>query len=150
MASSTDVTETDETRALARVIHSEAGNQSMAEKRAIAWTAVNRAHNKNTTVAKMVCSPCGEGGGHRPFSSKLPPRMEDLTLATEVLLSPKDADPTYGAIAAFEPKLQDKLLSEGRKGYTKSAAMVRADWKTTLELYNTIGRWEFYGPKRKN
>lgn len=140
--------ETDEVRALGRVIHSEAGNQSLAEKVAVAWVARNRARRKETTIAKLACSPCGRGGRGRPFSTRLPPRPADLAIAAEVLGAPLDVDPTRGADAAFEPQLQDQLVAEGRAGYNKTADQVRASWGRERDNYGTVGRWELYGPKR--
>jgi hypothetical protein len=141
-------TETDETRALGRVIHSEAGSQTLAERVAVAWVARNRAAAQGTTVAKLMCSPCGRQGKARPMSTKLAPREEDLQIARQVLAAPRSADPTGGADHAFEPVLQDKLHAAGRPGYTKSAADVRARWTRTRIYSGNAGRWELYGPKR--
>jgi hypothetical protein len=140
--------ETDETRALGRVIHSEAGSQTLGERVAVAWVARNRAAAQGTTIAKLMCSPCGRQGKARPMSTRLAPREEDLQIARQVLAAPRSADPTGGADHAFEPVLQDKLHAAGRPGYTKSAADVRARWTRTRIYYGNAGRWELYGPKR--
>jgi hypothetical protein len=140
--------ETDETRALGRVIRSEAGSQTLAERVAVAWVARNRAAGQGTTIAKLMCSPCGRQGKERPMSTRLAPREEDLQIARQVLAAPRSADPTGGADHAFEPVLQDKLHAAGRPGYTKSAADVRARWTRTRIYYGNAGRWELYGPKR--
>ena len=138
----------DERTALARVIRSEAGSHSEAERLAVAWVARNRARKAGTSIARLVCSPsCGPGGKGRPMSSRQAARDEDLALADVVLKSSASDDPTHGANNAFEPALQDQLFKAKRPGYTKSADDVRASWLKSSDYYGTVGRWELYGPK---
>ena len=138
----------DERTALARVIRSEAGSHTEAERLAVAWVARNRARKAGTSIARLVCSPsCGPGGEGRPMSSRRAARDEDLALADVVLASSTSDDPTRGANNAFEPALQDQLFKAKRAGYTKSAAEVRARWLRSSDYYGTVGRWELYGPK---
>jgi hypothetical protein len=87
------VPETDNRTALARVIHSEAGTQTMAERVAVAWVARNAATRRGLTIAQLVCAPCGpQAGWPRPFSSRLPARETDLVVADAVLTAPTSED----------------------------------------------------------
>jgi hypothetical protein len=140
----------DERTALARVIHSEAGHQSLAERVAVAWLAKNRARRRGVSVAELVCSPrCGKQGRGRPFSSRLPPRADDFALADAVLAAKTEDDPTGGATSGFEPVLQDRLVRERRPGYRRTAAQIRERWLSSSDFYGQVGRWELYGPKRR-
>lgn len=140
----------DERTALARVIHSEAGQQSLAERVAVAWLAKNRARRRGVSVAELVCSPrCGKQGRRRPFSSRLPPRADDFAIADAVLAAAPADDPTGGATSGFEPTLQDRLVREGRPGYRRTAAQIRERWLASSDFYGQIGRWELYGPQRR-
>jgi hypothetical protein len=142
--------------ALARILRSEVGSGPLVERVAIAWVARNRARARGVSIRRMVCWPtCGPGGVHgearRPFSSRLSARESDLQVAREVLAAPQSADPTDGAIAAFEPALQDQLYREKRPGYRFDAEGIRKRWaKEGLRLYGKVGRWELFGrgPKR--
>lgn len=142
------LSELDDRTALARVIRSEAGSQTWAERAAVAWVVRNRARREGVGIAALVCTPrCGPQGRGRPFSSRRPPREEDQVLADAVLAAPRSSDPTGGATSAFEPELQDRLAWEGRPGH-RPAAEVRARWLRHADVYGRVGRWEFYGPKR--
>lgn len=140
----------DERTALARVIHSEAGERPLEERVAVAWVVRNRARAKGLSIARMVCSPkCGRQGGKRPMSSRQAPRAEDYKVADAVLAAPQSADPTGGATKFFEPRLQDHLVKEGRPGYKRTADEVRKRWLRDADYYGSVGVWEFYGPKRE-
>lgn len=140
----------DELTALARVIRSESGSYTEAERYAIGWVTRNRARYKRVTIAKLVCSPtCGHGGGGRWASSAQAPEQSDYLTAARVLGASSSQDPTHGAIDAFEPALQDRLAASGRPGYTADAAAVRASWGRSMDRYAVIGHWEFYGLKRR-
>jgi hypothetical protein len=141
--------ETDDRTALARVIRSEAGTQTIPERVAVAWTCRNNARDRKVSVAKLVCAPCGKQAGYRrPFSTALPPRAQDLELADAVLAMPQEQDVTDGAIHCFEPALADKLHALGRGD---NAATIRQRWTTSygLERYGKIGHWELYGRPRR-
>ena len=133
--------------ALARVVESEAGSRgTLAEQRAIAWTTRNRAAKRKTSIHALVCSPsCGPCCKGRPFSSRLPATQASRRLAAEVYFAAQSEDPTRGAVAFFEPALQDQLVAEGRKGYRRTSAALRAKWTAEGQRpLNTIGRFEFW------
>jgi len=138
---------TDEVEALARVITSEAGSKRYTddERRAIAWTVRNRARRRKTTIARMVCQPCGPCCKGRPFSSARPATDATRRLAREVLAEPLERDPTNGARAFFEPVVQDRLVAERRPGYRFTSAELRAKWSREGQRYlSTIGAFEFW------
>lgn len=142
------VSVSDEAEALARVIVSEAGSSrySDEERRMIAWTVRNRARRRGTTIAHLVCSPCGKQGKDRPFSSAQPATPAARVIARQVLAAPESADPTGGAFAFFEPRVQDKLVAEGRPGYRYSSAELREKWQREGQRpKGTVGAFEFYG-----
>jgi hypothetical protein len=146
----------DETEALARVITSEAARYSLAERTAIAWTARNRARKRGITLVRLVCSPCGPQGPGRPFASSRPATAENVRLAREVIAAPQSADPTGGAVAFYEPAVQDKLVAENRRliaagqppkypGYRLDSAEVRAKWiREGQRPMGTVGAFEFF------
>lgn len=140
--------ETDNRTALARVIRSEAGTQTLAERVAIAWVCRNHARARQLSVAQLVCAPCGkQAGWPRPFSSALLPRPQDLELADVVLAMAPSQDVTDGATHCFEPELADQLHAQGRG---EDASTIRARWTTSygLERYGRVGGWELYGRQR--
>lgn len=139
----------DERTALARILRSEVGSSTFPERVAIAWVARNRARARGTSIARMACTPrCGPGG-KRPFSSRLHHRPEDLNLADRILARPWTSDPTRGATSAFEPALQDRLHAAGRRGYLLDGAGVRRKWLREHDHYGVVGRWELFGPMRR-
>lgn len=137
-----------EVEALARVIASEAGGRrySLDEQRAIAWTVRNRAAHRRITIARLVCSPeCGPCCRGRPFSSRLPATDATRAIAADVLAAPAKDDPTGGALAFFEPALQDALVAEGRPGYRFPAAALRERWKKEGQRsIGSVGKFEFW------
>jgi hypothetical protein len=140
-----DVITTDDVEALARVVTSEAGDSSAAERTAIAWTVRNRARKQGTTVAQLVCTPCGRQEAGRPFSSARAASVIDRALARRVLTAAPASDPTRGATTFFEPKLQDRLVAQGFPGYRLRAAAVRTKWRNEgLTLLFTVGKFEFW------
>jgi hypothetical protein len=137
----------DESEALARVIASEAGQQAREAQTMIAWTARNRATQWKTTIARMVCSPCGKQKGDlRPFSSRFAPTGAHRAVAAVVLAAPDGDDPTKGATHILEPRLMDRLHAAGRSPF--DAAMVR--WRRIhrdgLAYYGSTHDWDFFGP----
>lgn len=135
----------DEVEALARVITSEADRYSEAERTAIAWTVRNRARRRHTTIAKMVCNPCGKQGHARPFSSAQRATLANLELARRVLDADDADDPTAGALAFFEPRVQDRLVAEGRPGYRYTSAELRAKWQREGQKpKGAVGAFEFF------
>lgn len=138
-----------EVEALARVIASEAGGRSysLAEQRAIAWAVRNRARHRRVTIARLVCSPeCGPCCRGRPFSSRLAATVASRALAAEVLAAPASDDPTGGALAFFEPAVQDALVSAGRPGYRFTSSALRERWeKDGQRPLGAVGKFEFYG-----
>jgi hypothetical protein len=148
-----DIYVNDDAEALARVITSEAGSNiySDVERRWIAWAVRNRAQKHKTTIARLVCQPCGpqgqkmSDGKARPFASSQRPTTASLAIAREVLAAPQSTDPTVGATAFFEPKLQDKLVAEGRPGYRFNAAQIRERWQNGGQRpVGTVGAFEFF------
>jgi|GEM_PF-1581005 len=138
-------TVSDEAEALGRVITSEADSYSEAERRAIGWCVRNRAHRRKTTVARLVCNPCGPCCKGRPFSSARAAKARDLTLAREIFDADPSRDPVGGAGAFFEPRLQDKWVKEGRPGYRLDAEALRAKWrKDGQRQLATVGAFEFW------
>jgi spore germination cell wall hydrolase CwlJ-like protein len=136
----------DEIDALARVITSEADGYSESERLAIAWTVRNRARRKSVSILQLVCSPaCGRQGKGRPFSSARRATEANRALARRVLTAPQSEDPTHGATAFFEPKVQDKLVAQGFPGYRLTSADVRSKWKREgQEQRATVGRFELW------
>lgn len=135
----------DEIEALARVITSEANRYSEAERIAIAWTVRNRARRRRTTIAQLVCNPCGHQGRERPFSSAQRATTDNIELARRVLAADESEDPTGGAVAFFEPRVQDRLVAEGRPGYRFTSAELRAKWQREgQEPRGTVGAFEFF------
>lgn len=138
---------TDEIEALARVIASEAGSKrySEDERRAIGWTVRNRARRRKTTIARMVCQPCGPCCKGRPFASSRPATDDTRRLAGEILAAPAEQDPTGGARAFFEPSVQDRLVAERRPGYRFDSAALRVKWTREGQRYlSTVGAFEFW------
>jgi len=141
--------EVNDQTALARVIRSEAGTQTLPEKVAVAWVCRNAARARKVSVAQLVCAPCGrQAGWRRPFSTALPPTEDDLRVAATVLGMSQETDVTDGAINCFEPELADQLHAAGRA--KDDANAIRARWTSSygLERYGRVGRWELYGKPR--
>jgi hypothetical protein len=136
----------DDVEALARILTSEAGSHTVRERLAVGWLARNRARKKRTTIARMVCTPCGPGAG-RGFSTRLPATTKNRELAALILATPAAEDPTGGATSGFEPELQDRLYRAGRKGYRLDARGVRMKWLRSMDYYGTVGHWDLFGPK---
>jgi len=148
----------DDASALGRVLHSEVGSKgTLAEYVAIGWVVRNRAMARKQSIRRLVCWPqCGRGGDHgvtgsRPFSSRVAARASDIDIARAVIAAPQSEDPTFGAFAALEPELQDKLFREKRPGYNADAEGTRKRWaeKEGIVKYGTVGRWEVFGPRAK-
>jgi hypothetical protein len=140
----------DDVEAMARVITSEAGSGPLAERVALGWLVRNRARARRplVSVARLVCSPCGESSGNaRPFSTRLPATSQNRELAALILASPQSEDPTQGGTNCFEPGLQDRLHAAGRKGHRLDAKGVRYCWLRSLDFYGSVGRWDLFGPK---
>jgi hypothetical protein len=137
----------DEAEALARVIASEAGRQSPEIQTRIAWTARNRARSKNTTIARMVCQPCGKQvGNRRPFSTAQAPTTKHRALAAQVLAMPFTEDPTRGADHILEPGLMDRQFAAGKSKFDTRAVRARR-LEGGLDYYGSFGGWDFFGPK---
>ena len=136
----------DESEALARVITSEANGYTEAERTAIAWTVRNRARKRGVTIARLVCSPnCGPCCNGRPFSSAREATATNRELARRVLAAPLSADPTYGATAFFEPRVQDKLVAEKRAGYRFTSDQLRERWRHEgQQQRGAVGAFEFW------
>jgi len=142
--------EVDDVTALARVIRSEAGTQTLAERVAVAWVCRNAARDRKLSIAQLVCSPCGkQAGWRRPFSTAQAPTDDDRRVAATVLGMSRELDPTDGAINCFEPQLADQLAAAGRA--KDNADAIRARWTTQygLERYGRVGNWELYGKPRR-
>jgi hypothetical protein len=142
----------DDIDALGRVITSEADRYTERERRAIAWTVRNRARRRGVSIARLVCypscgaqGPIGKGYPARPFSTARAATATNLALAREILAAPQSADPTGGALAFFEPKVQDKLVQQGRPGYRLTANDVREKWiREGQQPRGTVGAFEFF------
>jgi hypothetical protein len=136
----------DDADALGRVITSEANGYTEAERIAIAWAVRNRARKLGVSIAKLVCSPsCGPCCDGRPFSSAREATAINRELARRVLAAPQSADPTRGATAFFEPRVQDKLVAEKRAGYRFDSIQLRQRWRREgQQQRGTIGAFEFW------
>lgn len=143
----------DETEALARVIHSEAGTSSIQQRIHVAWVTRNLARERRQTVARMACSPCGEQEAGRPVSSRQDANDLDRQLARHILQAPDFLDPTGGATHFINPLLQDDLASRGRPGYRgRPYNEVRQRWMQGYgwEPYYRLGPdLELWGPRRR-
>ena len=111
---------TDDLEALARVIASEVGRGTDAERAAVGWTVRNRARRRGISIARLVCHPaCGPQweaeGKLRPFSSARAASDAERRMAAGILTAWEA--PTRGAIAFIEPALQDQLAAEKRLGH---------------------------------
>lgn len=139
-------TNIDEAEALARVITSEASGYSEAERVAIAWSVRNRARKRGVSIARLVCSPtCGPCCNGRPFSSARKATAVNRELARRVLADSPSDDPTRGATAFFEPRVQDKLVAERRAGYRFTSQQLRQRWARAGQREGrTIGAFEFW------
>ncbi len=63
-----------------------------------------------------------------------------------MLAAPESADPTGGAYAFFEPRVQDRLVAEGRPGYRYTSAELREKWQREGQRpKGAVGAFEFYG-----
>lgn len=136
-----------EIEALGRVVASEAGRgYTLDEQRAIAWATRNRAQKRRVSIARLVCSPsCGPCCKGRPFSSRLAATAQTRAIAADVLAAPQSADPTEGAIAFFEPAMQDRFVAEGRPGYRRTAEALRQKWRAEGQRpLGAMGRFEFW------
>jgi hypothetical protein len=138
--------ERDDVEALARVITSEANGYSEAERTAIAWAARNRARKRGVSIAKLVCSPkCGPCCNGRPFSSARVATAVNRELARRVLEASQSDDPTHGATAFFEPRVQDMLVEEKRAGYRFTSNQLRQRWRREgQQQRGTVGAFEFW------
>lgn len=156
----------DEVEALARIIASEAGSGTLAEQRAIGWTARNRYRGKSIYATQFPWR--AQKGSDPPFSSARPATSAHRTLAKEILQADQSADPTGGATSFFEPKMQDIFFKAGEmaragqtgdrvidgvkltditrfKNYKKDAATIRNSWSKGSTVYAKAGRFEFWG-----
>jgi hypothetical protein len=161
----------EEVEALARVIASEAGGGTSAEQRAIGWTERNRALASGKSLHATFYPWREQKGSNPPASSAREATTASRAVASDVLAAPQASDPTQGATAFFEPKLQDVLAKAGamaRNGetgkrvidgttisditrftkYNKNAATVRESWGKDETVYAIAGRFEFWGKKK--
>lgn len=144
-----------EQEALGRVLQSEAGSHTLAERIAIGWAVRNAVRRSGGTIRSKIY-PWGKQGvrlgpnlPRRPWSSREEANAENAALAGAIL-DGKYPDPVGGAHRYFEPAVQDKLVGKDPR-YQYSAKGIRSKWLAEgMELYATVGRWEFYGPKRKS
>lgn len=153
-AQSGSTSRTEDIETLARVIVSEAGSQSLAEKQAIAWVARNKSLVRRTPLVKFLGEPFGKQGSRmangkrRTFSTRQAATPASREIATQVLNALQSADPTLSATSAFEPKLQDTLFKNKR--YRRNAEMLRAEWREGGgHRVGRIGRWELWAQRAK-
>lgn len=120
--------------------------RNRASQTRIAWVARNRAKEKRTTIAALVCNPCGRQiGNRRPFSTRLAPTTKHREVAAFVLASPVREDPTRGATHLLEPALMDRLFAAGKARH--DARHVRRSWLGSLDYHGSAQGWDFFGPK---
>jgi hypothetical protein len=140
----------DDTEALARVIRSEVGDGTAAERLAIGWAARNRARGAHLAIARMVCRPwCGPqhemSARLRPMSSGQAATPADRRLAERILAEPDGKDPTRGADSFVEPALQDELVAQRRLGYRLRYASLRRRWlREGQARLGRVGRFELW------
>lgn len=135
-----------EAEALARVITSEANGYSERERTAIAWAVRNRARKRGVSIAQLVCTPqCGPCCQGRPFSSARGATDENRALARRVLAAPQWEDPSHGATAFFEPRVQDRLVAQSHAGYRFTSDDLRDKWRRDGQRQiATVGEFEFW------
>lgn len=156
----------DEVEALARVISSEAGSGTPAEQRAIGWTVRNRFRGKSIYGAEFPWR--SQKGSNPPFASARAANDASRALARDIIAADQSGDPTGGATAFFEPKMQDVFAKAGAmaragetgdrvidgvkltditrfKNYKKNADAIRKSWSNGSALYAKAGRFEFWG-----
>lgn len=126
--------------AMARNIHSEAGNRATgAEKLAIGETLVTRSRQKGVTQLKLMtrngkfakqkgCNPC--------VSSARDPAWEDI-YAAELILSGRSGNISRGATHYFAPGAQDALFRSGR--VSKNRSQVYELWTSGRDLITWVG-----------
>jgi len=167
---STAEADANEVEALKRVIASEAGSGTDAERRGVAWTVRNRFRGKSIYAKEFPWR--AQKGADPPFSSARPGTAADEALAREVLAADQSQDPTYGATAFFEPRMQDAFCKAGAaaragatgsmtvdgvrmtdvtrfKAYRKDADEIRASWGRSDACLAVAGRFELWGRKEK-
>ena len=135
-----------EAEALARVITSEANGYTERERTAIAWAVRNRARKRDVSIAQLVCTPtCGPCCQGRPFSSARAATDENRVLARRILAAPQWEDPSHGATAFFEPRVQDRLVAQGHAGYRFTSNDLRDKWRRDGQRQiATVGEFEFW------
>ena len=159
----------NEVEALARVVASEVGSGTRAEQEAVAWAVRNRFRGKSIRAVEHPWR--AQRGSKPPFSSARPASAGHALVAREVLAADQALDPTGGATAFFEPRMQDAFAKAGAlaragetgrrvidgvplsditrfKYYKKNAAQIRASWSKGDRLTATVGRFEFWGRAR--
>lgn len=132
--------------ALARILASEAGTQSRAVKRAVAWIARNRSISMRRPMRDMA-APDGQWGpitATRPMASTQPATDETLAIATAVLDAPQAEDAAAGATHGFDTSLQDRLAEQGL-AKNNAAAVIRI-WEDFygLKKVGNIETWVMY------
>jgi hypothetical protein len=158
--------DSDEVEALARVIASEAGSGTPAEQRGIAWTVRNRFRGKSIHDGEYPWRE--QKGSNPPFSSARGATDATRVFAQQILSADQTQDPTSGATAFFEPRMQDVFAKAGAmardgetgdrvidgvtlhditrfKHYFKDAQQIRDKWSDGSELYAIAGRFELWG-----
>ena len=125
-----------DTYSLARVISSEA-TDLLAEKVAVGWVTKNKAALRRRSITALVTSGrrgkgkyAAQNTGGRFVSTRLDPRTEDIEIATGVI-SGRVPDTTGGAIGFLHPVAQDRLLAEGRPGYTRGSQATIDKWRAS-------------------
>ena len=159
----------NEVEALARVIASEAGSGTDAEKKAIGWTVRNRFRNKSIYASEFPWR--SQKGSNPPFASARPATEASRALARQILAADQSEDPTGGATSFFEPRMQDAFAKAGAmaragetgdrvidgvkitditrfKNYKKDANQIRDSWGKGSTLYANAGRFEMWGSAR--
>jgi len=131
--------------ALSRTIASEASGRkySDAERIAIGWCTRNHYYKAKRSVYSGQGSAHPQKGGYA--SSALNPTAESDRCAARCY-DGSTPDPTGGAVSFFEPALQDILYKRGKVRFDANG--IRSRWtnnENKMELYATIGAWEFYG-----
>lgn len=139
-------TEADVTT-LARIITSETGDQTAAERQAIGWAARNRALLQKKTISALACSPCGPQGKGRPFSTRRKGTASSRMLARAILLAPQSADPTNGTTDMWEPALMARLHLEKQAPNTPAILRQRRS-RWGMPHVRSVGRWEMYRNNR--
>ena len=145
-----------ETYSLARAITSEAGNEPIEVRYAIAWAIKNEGRRRGLSLLDLLTYTRERGVTHvygsqyhelsgdgRYASTARDPSDVDLAIAADVI-SERVADPTYNASRFFQPMVQNRLYAQNHPGYKRDAQAVLQQWESEgWKAVSTLNGWVF-------